>query len=309
MYFKNLHLFRFSPSVGVDLGRLGREAEAHRLRPCGDLEMATRGFVSPTSGDTAAPLTLEQSDFIMFAIGTEEKILPASVVTDAVAERVAKIEAEEKRTVGFRERKRIRDDTLTELLPRALKKRSRIRGFADTRDGWLVIDTSSRKQAENVMTRVREALGSFPAVPLAPESSPRLLLTDWLSDSEAHLPEMLSLGSACELRDPSTPQGARWKGRNTDLDSEEVREHLRNGMQAHQVAFTFDDRLALTLDAELVVRGFKFLDVALESINDSAPDGAAVADSQFALLSLEVRALLTRLAEWFELPRPEDASP
>ena len=47
MFFRNLTLFRFSPAVATDLDRLDDALAEHRLRPCGPLEMFTRGFVPP----------------------------------------------------------------------------------------------------------------------------------------------------------------------------------------------------------------------------------------------------------------------
>ena len=47
---------------------------------------------------------------------------------------------------------------LTELLPRAFVRSSRMSTYVDRKGGWLVLDTSSRKSAENALTQVREAL-------------------------------------------------------------------------------------------------------------------------------------------------------
>ena len=80
-------------------------------------------------------------------------------------------------------------------------------GYVDTKNQWLVIDTASRKGAENALTQVREALGSFPAVPLAPEEGPRVLMTSWLNLGP---PAGFALGDECELRDPATDH---WRDR------------------------------------------------------------------------------------------------
>ena len=44
MFFRNLTLFRFSPAVAAGLDGLEEALAAHRLRPCGPLELATGGF-------------------------------------------------------------------------------------------------------------------------------------------------------------------------------------------------------------------------------------------------------------------------
>src|ERR1700744_3135781 len=179
MFFRNLTLFRFSAPVATDLDRLEEALPEHRLRPVGPMEMSTRGFISPLGRNEEA-LVHNVGRNTMVTVGSEDKILPAAVVNDEIANRVQKIVDEEGRKVSGRERKRMKDDVMNELLPRAFVRTSRMSAYADRKNGWLILDTSSRKSAENTLSQIREALGSFPAVPLAPEEGPRVLMTDWL---------------------------------------------------------------------------------------------------------------------------------
>ena len=304
MFFRNLTLFRFSPAVAADLKRLDEALPEQRLRPCGALEMFTRGFVPPVGRGEEAPLTHAVKECTLMTVGGEDKLLPAAVINDELQRKVQKIAEEEDRKVGGRERKRIKEDLLTELLPRAFVRQSRLSAYVDRQNGWLVLDTSSRKSAENALSQIREALGSFPAVPLAPEEGPRVLMTEWLSSGE--LPAGLTLGDECELRDPASATGAIARCRRQDLDAEEVKEHLRNGKQVFQLGLTFDDRMTFVLGEDLVVRKLKFLDVVMDEMGDSQNDAYAEMDASFALLTLELARLLAKLEEWFGLPRPSD---
>ncbi|MEW9571866.1 recombination-associated protein RdgC [Rhodanobacter sp. Si-c] len=304
MFFRNLTLFRFSPAVADDLKRLDEALGEHRLRPCGPLEMFTKGFVPPVGRGDEAPLTHAVKHCTWLTVGGEDKLLPAAVVNDELQRKVRKIAEEEGRKVGGRERKRLKEDLLTELLPRAFVRSSRMSAYVDTKHGWLVLDTSSRKSAENALSQIREALGSFPAVPLAPEEGPRALMTDWLANGT--LPAGLAFGDEVELRDPATATGAIAKCRRQDLDAEEVKEHLRNGKQVFQLGLVFDERLSFVLGEDLIVRKLKFLDVVMDELGDSFEDASAEADAGFALLTLELERLLAKLEEWFGLPRPSD---
>lgn len=297
-------LFRFSPAVAADLERLEEVLGEHRLRPCGPLEMATKGFVPPVGRGEELPLTHSVKSYTLFTVGGEDKLLPAAVINDELARKIQKIAEEEGRKVGGRERKRIKEDLLNELLPRAFVRSSRLSAYVDKQRGWLVLDSSSRKSAENALTQVREALGSFPAVPLAPEEGPRTLMTDWLANN--NLPAGLSLGDECELRDPATATGAIARCRRQDLDSEEIKEHLRNGKQVFQLGLVFDDRISFVLGEDLVLRKLKFLDAVLDELGDSQQDAHAEMDARMALLTLELERLLSKLEEWFGLPRPKD---
>jgi len=305
MFFRNLTLFRFSPAVADDLNRLDDVLGDYRLRPCGPMEMGTKGFVPPVGKGEEAALTHAVNACTMVTVGSEDKLLPGVVVNDELQRRVQKIAEEEGRKVGGRERKRIKEDVLSELVPRAFVRSSRQRAYVDKKNGWLVLDTSSRKSAENTLSQMREALGSFPAVPLAPEEGPRVLMTDWLANG--NLPAGLAFGDEVELRDPASATGAIAKCRRQDLDGEEVKEHLRNGKQVFQLGLTFDERMSFVLGEDLIVRKLKFLDVVVDELGDSHPDAAAEADATFALLTLEVERLLGKLEEWFGLPRPAEA--
>src|SRR5487761_1674647 len=278
MFFRNLTLFRFSPAIAHDLNRLDEALAEHRLRPCGPMEMFTKGFVPPVGRSEEEPLTRSIKQCTLLTVGGEDKILPAAV---------------------------IKEELLNELLPRAFVRNSRMSAYVDKKNGWLVLDTSSRKSAENALTQIREALGSFPAVPLAPEEGPRVLMTDWLANG--NLPAGLTLGDECELRDPATATGAIARCRRQDLDAEEVKEHLRNGKQVFLLGLTFDERISFVLGEDLIIRKLKFLDVVMDELGDSQQDAQAELDASFALLTLELQRLLAKLEEWFGLPRPADS--
>jgi recombination associated protein RdgC len=300
MFFRNLTLFRFHDDTAVDLARLADVLPEHALRPCGPLELFTRGFVPPVGRDDDAPLTHTVGHCTTFAAGGEDKLLPPAVLNEALHRKVQKIAEEEDRKVGGRERKRLKEDLLTEMLPRAFVCSSRLAGYIDTTSHWLVIDTASRKAAENTLTQLREALGSFPAVPLAPEESPRILMTDWLANG--NLPAGFALGDECELRDPATATGAIAKCGRQDLDSEEVKEHLRNGKQVFKLGLIFDDRLSFVLGEDLVVRKLKFLDVVVDQLGDGDyEDATSEFMATMTLMTLELQRLFARLDDIFKL--------
>ena len=123
------------------------------------------------------------------------------MVNDLLQKKLAEIEEKEGRKPGGRTRKRLKDELITELLPRAFVRPVRSDALLDGQLGVIAVDTSSRKSAENVVSEVRRALGSFPALPLNAEVAPRAILTGWLAGDA--LPDGLALGDECELRDPT----------------------------------------------------------------------------------------------------------
>ena len=303
MWFRNLSLFRFSEKSARALKSLENKLEAHRLRNVGPQELSTSGFVSPY-GLTEEPLVHRVGAFALASLGRDERLLPNAVVNQELTARLQKIEAKQGKRPGSKQRKQLKEDILSDLLPRAFTRQSTVNIYFATENGWLVVDSSSRKIAEDAVTKLRQALGTFPAVPMAAEESPRGLMTDWLIRGK--LPQGLVLADECELRDP-VESGAIVRCRRQDLETDEVREHLKSGKQVFQLGLTFEDRLSFVLGEELTVRKLRFLDVVQEELDESSAESAiAELDARFALMTLELETLFGKFESWFGLPRPTD---
>jgi recombination associated protein RdgC len=299
---RNLTFFRFGPTMAADLAAQGIAARLadHQAREPGPLEAQTCGFASPYApGDDR--LTVIGNSCTGFVFQQYERVLPAASIADAVAKKVRKIADEEGRRVGGKEHKRLREDVLSEMLPNAPVRPRRIGGWIDPDQGWLVIDTSSRRNAEQVLTALRKAFGSFPALPIAPDESSRVLMTDWLANDS--LPAYIGLGDECEMRDPSSTSGAIVRCRRQELDTDEVKEHLRNGKQIFQLGLVYDDRMSLVLSESLSVTRLRALDL-LRKEQAEAESRDAQVESNLTLASLEVRRLLGFLEQTFNMPRP-----
>ena len=294
MWFKNITLLTLPADFDICLTELERALAARPLRSPGPLEDETRGFVSPYARDDAA-MTPGTDGATLFCLGEDSRLLPASVLSDAIAERITLYEQDHGRKPGKRLRNQFREEVLGELLPRAFIKRSRTAAYLDLRRNLLVVDSASDAAAEAVATALRDALGGFPARPLACEASATLLMSQSLIASQ--LPEGFEFGDECELKDPSDhAMVARF--RNHDLTAEEVVEHARCGKQVTQLGLIFDGRIGFVLDAKLKLRKLRFLDVVAEQID--AQDGAdadQILDAEFALMSMELRRLFARLDE------------
>jgi recombination associated protein RdgC len=134
MWFRNLTLFRFSEKTARSLKSLEDKLAQHRLRAPGPLELATQGFISPFGRDEEV-LTHKVGDFILLNIASERRLLPNSVVNDELSARLKKINEKDGRKVGSKERKRLKDEILTDLLPRAFTKMSRTACYLSCRSG------------------------------------------------------------------------------------------------------------------------------------------------------------------------------
>jgi recombination associated protein RdgC len=300
MFFRNLTLFRFPSSL--DLSALEEHLGECTLKPAGPLEMSSRGFVSPFGRDEVV-LSHRVGDCIWLTVGGEERLLPSVVVNDMAAKKIAEAEQREGRKLGGRTRKRIKDEIVIDLLPRAFVRPVRTDAYLDLQYGFIAVDTSSRKSAEAVVSEVRRALGSFPALPLNAETSPRAVLTGWIAGES--LPDSVVLGDECELKDPAD-RGAVVKCQRQELQGEEIGKHLESGKQVTRLALSYNDHVSFVLGEDLVVRKLKLLDGAVDQLENTERESLhAELDARFALMSSELKRLFAMLERAFKLSRAE----
>jgi len=301
MFFRNLTLFRFPTSL--DLSELESRLAECALKPVGALELSSRGFISPFGRDGES-LSHKISDAIWLSVGSEEKILPGAVVNDLLSRKLEEIERKEGRKPGGRARKRLKEDLVHELLPRAFVRPGRTDALLDLSHGLCVVDSSSRKAAENVVSEIRHALGSFPALPVNAEVAPRSILTGWVAGEP--LPEGLSIGDECELKD-AADKGAVVKCQRQELQSDEIAKHLESGKQVTRLALTLDDHVSFVLGEDLVVRKFKLLEGAVDAMESTERDDVrAELDARFALMAGEAKRLFNVLEPALKISRVEE---
>lgn len=295
-FFRNLILFRFPEDAITSIAGLAAAIDTRPLRDCGPAELCVTGFVAPV--ERGGSLTLTSDTIVLFALGKHERILPMAVVNEELAARVDAIQSRTKQAVGGRERRAMKEAIITEFMPRSFVRLRRTLAYVDVETGWLVIDTSSRDVAEEVVAALRAALGSFPATPLTPKSPPRELMTEWLATRD--LPVGFFLGDECELREPN--DGAIVRCTNQDLCSEEVGQHLAARKEARRLGLRFEDRILFTLCDDLGVKKMRFGDVIVDQL-DGAESNEELALSTLALMGLELRHLFTRLELVFDFIR------
>jgi recombination associated protein RdgC len=296
--FKNAKVYQLQVPFEFDQMALHAQLSERRFRPCGPVETATMGWTAPL-GPNAEMLVHTVGKVHLIAMRRQERLLPGSVVAEAVAERVAEIEQTEMRSVARRERSQLREELLAEMLPKAFTRSRVVRAYIDVAEGWVVIDASSDKAAEEVLVLLRQSLGRFPAKPLEPQVLAAARMSDWVRSGQAA--EGFELEDSCILQDPDET-GSTVRCRGQDLSAPEVRNHLDTGKRAVSLGLNWKDRLSLVLDDDLSLKRLRFADeVANELDTGDADDDGAVLDAELALLSLELRAVLAGLGRAFGL--------
>jgi recombination associated protein RdgC len=295
MWFRNLQLYRLiEPFEHLPESLHGMLAQ-RTFKPCAGLDTHSVGWVAP-AGREATQLVHANNGRMMLCLRREERILPAAVVREQVEDKAEEIAATEARPVGRKERQRIRDEVVTDLLPRAFTRSSHLYAYIDPAAGWVVVDSATAKRAEELLSELRETLGSLRLRPLAVSRSPAAVLTHWL---EGTPPADFTLGDECELKEP-IDKGGVMRGRRIDLASAEVKSHLDAGMQVAKLAVAWQERIGCILGDDLGIRRLRFLDLVLQEAADvDAEDGLARFDADFALMGMELARFIPAVVEAF----------
>lgn len=296
MWFKNLCMYRLLEAFPLDAEALEQTLAQHSYTPCGKMDAASHGWVSPLGRD-GEMLVHAANGYFMLCLQEESKLLPPAVIRDVVEERVAEIEEREQRKVRKREKDHLREEIYLELLPRAFSRSKQTYGYIDTNNGWLVIDSASWKQAENFVEILREALQTLPVAPPSTKDAPQSVMTDWLAQDR--LPADMELGEEAVFEDPQT-EGCEVRCKRQDLYADEIKGHIHSGKRVRRLAVTWAERLDCILDADLSVKRLKFGDIVLEESGDREAESAAERfDADFTLMTLELAKFLPRLMQLY----------
>lgn len=284
--FRNMTMFALPDGYTLPTAtEIAQAADDLRLKDPGPLENETAGFVPPMSGPelawdayTGAPL---------FAVGFAERILPASVVRDALAARAQEFEANTGRKPGKRAMLALREDVLAELLPKSHIRRTTVRAYIDHQARLVVCDTSSHKRAEAVVKLLRQALGSMPARTIGCEQGFGNVVRRWMHDG---FPEAIGWGPYLALRIDN--QRATYAG--IDLGSDEIEESLARGMEPTCIALRAS-ALTFRLHADMRLTGLRWEDELIGECQSARE----AEEASHAIAVGEVRALAGYLREWF----------
>ncbi|KTT18627.1 recombination-associated protein RdgC [Pseudomonas fulva] len=295
MWFKNLLTYRLTQDVPFEPEALEAALASKPARPCASQELTTYGFVAPFGKGEDAPLVHVSGDYLLIAARKEERILPSSVVNDAVKEKVEEIETEQMRKVYKKERDQIKDEIIQAFLPRAFIRRSMIFAAIAPRLGVILVNSASAKRAEDLLSTLREVMGSLPVRPATVKIAPVATMTDWVKSQKAA--EGFYVLDECELRD-TAEDGGIVRCKRQDLTGEEIQLHLSTGKVVTQLALAWQDKLSFVLDDKMVIKRLKFEELLQEQAEQDGGDEAAQQfDASFQLMMMTFAEFLPVLFE------------
>lgn len=255
---------------------------------CGQLDMQHTGFVPPRD---EAELCEPIAGRYLICHQHEEKILPASVVNEHVEIKRDEFERLNRYKPGRRQLKEMKEDVIAELLPQAFSKKRRTLAWINKDRGWLIVDASSAKRAEDVLDDMRKAFETLPVETLTTEINPARAMLQWMADNEA--PALFTIDTDCELVSYAEDEGVvRYS--NWDLAGEDVRYQLSIGRAPTMLGLTFDNRVSFIMTNRLELKRILLADAVITGLEES-DDAVSKFDADFTLAAAEIELALDAL--------------
>ncbi len=283
MLFRNLVLFHLPENPLPDAAGLEALLSHRPLQACGPFDLQTQGFV--TVGHAHRYLHSAGGQ-LLFAVGCNEKILPASVINDEARRRADAMESQQGHPPGRRQLRVIKAQVADELRARALTRQRTLHGWINPAAGFLAIDTASNARAEALVERLRDASGGPAALRWQSPRPVAETVASWLMAGEA--PGEFMLDDELELQAPDN--GALVRYQRHPLERREIEAHLRAGKLPTRIGLVWHDRIAFILHRDLRLTRIRLLDVYDEAVVQGE-DAAEQFDLDFALRTGELTLL------------------
>lgn len=297
MWFKSASLFSFQKNFKTSAEQLEEMLQEKAFKPVNSRQLNSYGWVPPMGADSEQ-LVHTTSGFMLAKARREERILPASVIAEHMAERIQEMEARLERKIRGKEKLDIRDNVVMELTPQAFTRSTYDQVLFMPKQELLVIDNTSPKKIDQCTSLLRECIGDLPIKPVQTETGQSAMFTRWLKGTRK-LPKDLAMGDECVLQDEDNIAGFV-RCSKQDLSSDEIRNLSTTGKMVKKIALESNETISFVLDDEFGFSKIKFLDTNPDDGADTTDlDQRAVFDSNVTLMSLEFSTLFPRIVELF----------
>ena len=286
MWFRNLLIYRLAEEV-ITPAELEASLAKQALQGCLGLEPQSRGWVPP--GIAEADLVYSYGQQILIALGTEKKLLPASVVNQLAKVRAQEMELHQGYVPGRKQMKEIKEAAYRELLSRAFAIRQRSHAWIDPVDGWFIVEGASASKADTLIEAFIKSTG-IGLKRIRTNMVPTSAMTAWLSGDDP--PAIFSVDSDSIFRSREDKKVSVSYVRQSP-DPQEITWHVRTGKEVIRLAMTWRDRISFILDENLQLKRLTLLEIDREP----AETAEEQFDSNFFLMTEELRQLLPDLVD------------
>ncbi len=138
--FRSVRFYRLNSSWPDVEQALSEGLASVAFQRCGPYAERSSGWEPPT-GDPDGLLARRVENADLLRLRTQTRLLPKAAIDEALEERLATYRERTQEEPGRREKRRLKEQTRDELLPKALLKSERTGGFVLAHEGIIGVDT------------------------------------------------------------------------------------------------------------------------------------------------------------------------
>ena len=288
MWFKNLTVFKLSEDWSGRVHEIEGALSGHQFSRIAYSPVST-GWVRPREDDDRLVVNVQGQ--ILMAFRIEKKLLPASVVNQAVKDRAKEIEELQGYRPGRKQMRELKELVSDELLPSAFPVAKDISVWVDPKNGWVVFDTASPAQADEIVAAMGKAMAPFPLefihLPLT------LRMTDWTISGQPPVGFTIDDESQWEQHENGVIRYLRHT-----VPGSEMQARFNDGFLCTRLGMTWQDKISFVLTDEPVFKRVKPLDIIQQRENaseDAAKDEFEKFESDFVIMTSELNVMLSNL--------------
>jgi len=288
--FRSVRFYSVSSPWPDSEQALAEKLTAAAFKPCGSYTERSSGFEAPT-GTEGAPLARRVAGADLLRLRNQTRVLPTAAINEALEVRIAEYRNRMQEEPGRRTKRKLKEQTRDELLPKALLKSDRTTALYLLNENVLAVGTASERRAERFLELTRMALGKLDAEPLVfARPIENVLARVFAGDP----PPKFALGREARMRDRAEAKSSvRWS--EIDLTNPNVRRCVKDGMELTHLGIHFDGALSAVLDSKGALGKLRL--VGLDEVADEAAEGAEVAEDPLVRLDAELALLGGTLRE------------
>jgi recombination associated protein RdgC len=293
MWFTNALVFSLSCE---SLSEIESALTDNRLKPCPPHSRFIYGF-----SETINQLLSHHADnSYVFTMGKEERMLPRSVINQALTEKCHILETNNGRAVKRSEKAHLREELEFELLPKAFCVQKKTMALIDGNRQRLIVNTSSHNNAAQLCSLLRKALPDIQIKPLELISDISLKFTQWLNNPNL-LPNDFVLAPNCLLTSPDDDK-KKFNCKGYELPADEVCHLIDSGLTATEITLIWKERIQFTINTDFTFKRIKCIEYLLDDMNEvnQLEDEMEKVDANLCLLTGELRQLIDDVCLLFD---------
>lgn len=272
--------------TGLTAESLAGALEKNQFHECDLTQPSSAGFVPFIVGGESLVRTVVE--YTAFALRTDTKILPSSVVAEEVKVRAVSIEDFQGYKPGRKQLKEIKELVTVELLAKAFIRTTITRAWVDFGKNILVVDCVGSRVDGLIAALVRniETQPSHPIRRVNVNGNVALTLTDWIVSGES--PSNITIDDRALLIDRAGGK-VRITGKDASKAAIFINEH---GMTCTELALTYADTVSFVITDNLEFKRIQHLDIAEPDENQTDAFPEAIHDAEIVLNGGTVRDLM-----------------